>query len=189
MNYITFQKTKAQKSKPTLNICHYTTFEVYHASALNLFHRGVDGLSLFNYDYVPAKERFAMAEGLKGITDECQRAMLRVETKGSCADLRIAARLNGKRLTPCKHEGTELFPPLVVNSASATRDSLKFYTVPLAKLVHGRNRIEIWNLDKRKTACKLLSIELAIYKHRIPPWRQKTAMTTRDASVLAKESR
>ena len=37
----------------------YTTFEGYRDSALNLFHRGVDGLSLFNYDYVPAEKRLA----------------------------------------------------------------------------------------------------------------------------------
>ena len=47
----------------------YTTFEIYRGSAMNLFQRGVDGLSFFNYDYVPADKRLVMAEGLKGITD------------------------------------------------------------------------------------------------------------------------
>jgi hypothetical protein len=61
MNFVTYQN-KDKKRR-------YTTFEVYRASALNLFHRGVDGLSLFNYDYVPGKHRVPMAAGLKGITD------------------------------------------------------------------------------------------------------------------------
>lgn len=61
MNYVTYQ-TKNKERR-------YTTFEIYRASALNLFYRGVDGLSLFNYDYVPSSQRLAMAEGLKRITD------------------------------------------------------------------------------------------------------------------------
>lgn len=61
MNYVTYQKTPKTRR--------YTTIEIYRASALNLFHRGVDGLSLFNYDYVPSKHRLAMTEGLKRITD------------------------------------------------------------------------------------------------------------------------
>ncbi|MES2596208.1 MAG: family 10 glycosylhydrolase [Verrucomicrobiota bacterium] len=65
MNYLTYQ----QSGQPKGSGRRYTTFEVYRASALNLFHRGVDGLSLFNYDYVPSKQRVAMAEGLKRITD------------------------------------------------------------------------------------------------------------------------
>ena len=61
MNYVTYQKTPKKRR--------YTTIEVYRGSALNLFSRGVDGLSLFNYDYVPSKQRLAMTEGLKGIID------------------------------------------------------------------------------------------------------------------------
>jgi hypothetical protein len=64
MNYVTTQNSAVSKFARR-----YTTIPVYHASALNLFSRGVDGLSLFNYDYVPAAEREAMAKGLKGITD------------------------------------------------------------------------------------------------------------------------
>ena len=64
MNYVTRQTGKAGKLARR-----YTTFETYRASALNLFCRGVDGLSLFNYDYVPSNLRVAMAEGLKSITD------------------------------------------------------------------------------------------------------------------------
>jgi hypothetical protein len=65
MNYLTYQESGSPKGSGR----RYTTFETYRASALNLFHRGVDGLSLFNYDYVPADKRLAMAEGLKRITD------------------------------------------------------------------------------------------------------------------------
>ena len=63
MNYVTTQAAKNKYGR------RYTTFEIYRASALNLFSRGVDGLSLFNYDYVPQKQRLPMAEGLKRITD------------------------------------------------------------------------------------------------------------------------
>jgi glycosyl hydrolase family 10 len=64
MNYVVYQNSKVSKFARR-----YTTFEIYRATALNLFYRGVDGLSLFNYDYVPGKVRLAMADGLKGITD------------------------------------------------------------------------------------------------------------------------
>ncbi|MCX7007731.1 MAG: hypothetical protein NTY53_10875 [Kiritimatiellaeota bacterium] len=65
MNYVTYQAPKTAKGFGR----RYTTFEVYRATALNFFARGADGLSLFNYDYVPAKLRPVMAPGLKGITD------------------------------------------------------------------------------------------------------------------------
>ena len=51
------------------NYYRYTTFEIYRASAMNLFSRGVDGLSIFNYDYVPPSKRLAMVPGLRRITD------------------------------------------------------------------------------------------------------------------------
>jgi hypothetical protein len=63
MNYVTYQAPKIKSGR------RYTTFEIYRASALNFFHRGADGLSLFNYDYVPEKLRLPMAKGLKRITD------------------------------------------------------------------------------------------------------------------------
>jgi hypothetical protein len=64
MNYVTAQNSSVSKFARR-----YTTLPVYYASALNLLQRGADGLSLFNYDYVPAAERLRMAKGLKGITD------------------------------------------------------------------------------------------------------------------------
>lgn len=66
MNYVTYQAPKSAEGFGR----RYTTFAVYRATALNFFARGVDGLSLFNYDYVPAKLRPVMAPGLKGLTDE-----------------------------------------------------------------------------------------------------------------------
>ena len=198
MNYITFQNSKVDKYARR-----YTTFEVYRASALNLFHRGVDGLSLFNYDYVPSKQRLAMAEGLKRITDveylktmpknyviypgfgsftatnertielvipdnvtavKFARAVMRIETQNSCAALRIAVWLNGTQLEPCEHEDAELFPPIAQNAGYAAREALKFYTVPLDSLIPGNNQVEIKNLDKEKAACRLFSMELALYR-------------------------
>jgi hypothetical protein len=65
MNYVT-----TQNSKISTFARRYTTPEIYRASALNLFSRGVDGLSLFNFDYLPKPEmRLAMTPVLRGITD------------------------------------------------------------------------------------------------------------------------
>ena len=64
MNYVTYQNSRVSTFARR-----YTTTQTYHASALNLLHRGADGLSLFNTDYVPAAQRAAMTAGLQGITD------------------------------------------------------------------------------------------------------------------------
>lgn len=197
MNYVTAQHPKIKFAR------RYTTFEIYRASALNLLHRGADGLSLFNYDYVPEKQRLSMAEGLKRITDveflkaqaknyviypgfgtfpatdeksfdvvipdnttggQFCRATLRVETKQSCADLEIGVWLNGKPLEPCEHEGTELFPPLAQNESYPTRETVKFFAVPLDLLVSGSNRFEVKNLGKGTTSCQFRSVEIALYR-------------------------
>ncbi len=197
MNYVTHQDGKNQSAR------RYTTPEIYRASALNLLSRGVDGLSLFNYDYVPEKQRVPMAEVLKRITDveylqtmpkdyavyrgfgsfpatnektvelvipdntaqvRFQRAVLRVETRQSCADQHIDVALNGKTLEPCSFEGTELFPPLARNEAYAAPETLKFYAVPLDLLIPGANRVEIKNLDKEKHSCSLYSLEIGLYR-------------------------
>lgn len=65
MNYVTYQAPKNERGLAR----RYTTFEIYRATALNFLHRGADGLSLFNYDYVPAELRVPMTAGLKGIAD------------------------------------------------------------------------------------------------------------------------
>jgi len=197
MNYVTSQHPKSKFAR------RYTTFEAYRASALNLFHRGADGLSLFNYDYVPAKQRLPMAEGLKRITDvgflktqpknyvispgfgtfpatdqktfdviipdnttevRFDRALLRVETRDGCADLEVGVWLNGKALEPCPHEGTELFPPLAQNEGYPTRETVKFFAVPLNLLVSGGNRVEVKNLEKGTTSCQFRSVEIALYR-------------------------
>jgi len=197
MNYVTYQTPKNTSGR------RYTTIPIYRASALNFFHRGVDGLSLFNYDYVPEKLRRPMTEGLKRITDieflktqpkdyvvyrgfgtfpatnektldvvipdntakaRFSRAVLRVETRTSCAEHPISVHLNGKPLAPIPHEETELFPPLAQNEAYPTRDTLKFYAVPLELLVPGSNKIEIKNLDRTRGSCQFVSLEIALYR-------------------------
>ena len=197
MNYVTNQDAKNKFAR------RYTTIEIYRASALNLFHRGADGVSLFNYDYVPEAQRLLMAAGLKQITDieflkaqskdyvvdsgfgtfpatnekalnvvipdntakvKFARAVLRVETRKSCADLQIAVQLNGKPLEPIQREETELFPQLAKNESYATRDTLKFYAVPPDLLVPGANKVEIRNSDKKKASCQFYSIEIALYR-------------------------
>jgi len=67
MNYVTYQHPRAGPNLPYVR--RYTTLPTYYASALNFFSRGADGLSLFNFDYIPADQRLPMAEGLKRITD------------------------------------------------------------------------------------------------------------------------
>lgn len=199
MNYLTYEGPRKIEGSGR----RYTSFEIYRGSALNLFHRGVDGLSLFNYDYVPADRRVAMAEGLKKITDldflrqaskdyviyagfgtfpakdertievvipddttkvRFDRAVLRVETRKNCAGLEIGVWLNGEALEPLAHEGTELFPPVEQNRAYPAAEVLKFYTVPLERIVSGKNTVGISNLSKEKRACELVSMELAIYR-------------------------
>lgn len=196
MNYVTAQNPRDKFAR------RYTTPEIYRASAMNLLHRGSDGLSLFNFDYVPAKLRLAMADCLEGITDVgflegrsknyvvypgfgtfpaddekavdviipddaaqggFGRAVLRVETRQSCADLRLGVWLNGKPLEPCDHEGAELFPPLAENEGYPKRDAVKFFAVPLRLLERGKNRVELKNLDRGKKSCRFQSLEIALY--------------------------
>jgi hypothetical protein len=64
MNYVTAQNSAVSKFARR-----YTVLPIYYAAALNLFHRGADGLSFFNFDYAPAALRPSMNAGLKKITD------------------------------------------------------------------------------------------------------------------------
>ena len=93
------------------------------------------------------------------------KAVLRVEAVESCRDLNIGAWLNGKRLLPYEHEGTELFAPVVHTSHGypAARN-LKFYAVPLRDVIPGTNKLEIRNLDKKRASCQILSLELGFYR-------------------------
>jgi hypothetical protein len=198
MNYVTYQNSKVSKYARR-----YTTIPAYHASALNLLHRGADGLSLFNYDYVPANQRLAMAPGLTRITDveflktrpkhyvvssgfgslpatneamidlvvpddtaevTFDRAVLRMETQESCEGSQITVRLNGEQLRPCEHRDATLFPPLAQNAGYAARETLKFYAVPLDLMIPGDNKVEIKNLDRAKTSCNFVSLELGLYR-------------------------
>ncbi|MES2697596.1 MAG: hypothetical protein V4773_29290 [Verrucomicrobiota bacterium] len=199
MNYVTYQaprRTGATNRR-------YTTFEIYRASALNLFHRGVDGLSLFNYDYVPAAQRVPMAAGLRGITDRdylrqsaknyaiyagfgtfpakdektielviaddtsrvrFERAILRVETRRGAPAPEIEAEWNKTPLTPLAREETELFPPLAQNEAYPARAALRFFTVPLERIVPGRNTLRLANRQRTTRSCEFVSMELGLYR-------------------------
>ena len=199
MNYLTYQESR--KSGGTGR--RYTTFETYRASALNLFHRGVDGLSLFNYDYVPAKQRTEMAAGLKRITDldflrqaskdyvissgfgtfpakndrtldltipddtkqvHFDHAVLRIETRKDCTKQQIGVWLNGEPLQSLTPEQSELFPPVEKNTAYPEPQVLKFYTVPLDRIISGKNTVKISNFDQKMESCELCSMELALYR-------------------------
>jgi hypothetical protein len=198
MNYVTAQNSAVSKFARR-----YTTMPVYYAAALSLLRRGADGLSLFNYDYVPAPQRMALSKGLKGIVDvarlEAQpkdyvvtpnfgslpatneksirlfiaddtkkvkftSAVLRVETKAPNAPLRIEASLNGRPLAPAERAEVELFPPLAANAGYPTRETVRFYAVPLDAVVMGVNAVGLRNLDRAKGSCTFQSIELALYR-------------------------
>lgn len=92
------------------------------------------------------------------------KAVLRVETDKPCADLDISASLNGTKLEMFEPSDTELFKPISVNEASAARDCLKFYKVPLGKIICGENTIDIKNLSAAKASRKYVSIELGVYE-------------------------
>lgn len=199
MNYVTYQVSGSEGKTGR----RYTTFETYRGSALNLFHRGVDGLSLFNYDYVPYDKRVDMAKGLKHITDQeflrkasknyvissgfgtfpatnessidlvipddtsqvkFDRAILRVETRSDSSTRDMGVRLNGQSLKPLAHEGTELFPRVAENLSHPAAETVKFFTVPLNRIITGLNKIEISNLDLKKGNFGLRSMELALYR-------------------------
>lgn len=172
--------------------------ETYHKTR-----EATDCKCLFNYDYVPSKQRPAMTEGLKRITDveflkttskdyaiypgfgtfpagnektlriiipddtsavKFSRAVMRIETKQDCSDLQIDVSLNGTRLEPCEHEGTELFAPVAQNESYPTAERLKFYAVPLDLLLSSVNTIHIKNVDREKRSVNLFSIELGLYR-------------------------
>jgi hypothetical protein len=208
MHYI-IHKVRMPRERDGLR---YTNFETYRGTALNFFHRGADGICMFNYDYVPSDVRFSgMAEGLKGITDveylkgvsknyveyasrdrvysagsplpakdEVQvdvvipdntsamrfdKAVLRVETKNSCEDQEIGVWLNETGLKECTLEGVELFPPVqVTKKGYAQREAVKFFMVPLEKIVVGKNEVKIRNLDKSKGVCEFMSLEIGLYR-------------------------
>lgn len=200
MNYVTYQSPRLEKGFHR----RYTTFEIYRGSALNLFHRGVYGLSLFNYDYVPAEQRIPMTEGLRRITDleflrhasknyalyagfgtfpaknektvelvvpddtaqiRFARAVLRIETRHDCTGLTIGTWLNGTALEEVVHERAELFPPVTQNPAYPTPGVLKFYSVPLAQIISGKNTIRLSNLEPEKGACEFFSLELGVFQN------------------------
>ena len=95
--------------------------------------------------------------------DAFARAVLRVETRNPCTDLTIVAQVNGMRLQACDYEGRELFAPLADNAGYASRDTLKFYAVPLDLLVLGNNRVAIDNSDKTTKPCTFVTMELGLF--------------------------
>ena len=109
----------------------------------------------------PNEKRFAMfiADELPGCF---QKATLRFETKVTCADVPVAAWVNGAQLQEFASPEPELFPPLAVNRASPKRANLKFFTVPLAALKFGVNQVEVKKLSGSKK-CDFVSAELALY--------------------------
>jgi hypothetical protein len=197
MNYVTDQSNK----NPSVR--RYTTVAAYRGAALNLLSRGADGLSLFNVDYVPEKQRLPMTEGLRRITNVAflrttskdyvitrrfgslpatntatirvvipddtrqvafERAVLRVETKASCADRDIEVWVNGKQLSPCTVESPELFPAIAQNDCYPAREMLKFYALPPHVLAPGHNEVKILGRDRKPTPCIFVSVEIALYR-------------------------
>lgn len=93
----------------------------------------------------------------------CRRAVLRFETRADSRNLRIEAQVNGIKLEEDATSETELFPPLTVNKASARRENVRFFTVPVPALKFGVNRLEVTNRDRQAKHCDFISAELALY--------------------------
>lgn len=91
------------------------------------------------------------------------RAVLRIETKAESQGLRIVASVNSTNLEEVFPAEPEVFPPLAVNSASARRERLRFFAVPVAVLRFGVNQIAVRNLDAARQSCDFVSSELALY--------------------------
>ena len=87
-----------------------------------------------------------------------------MEEREGCAVLGLGVWLNGKQLQECEHEGVELCPPVAKNEGYATRNCVKFYTVPLDLLAAGKNVVTIENLGREKRSCRLFSLEIALYR-------------------------
>jgi len=129
------------------------------------------------YVMVPFQERL-MAESNKWPKDEFiadvvipddtskvkfSRAILRVETLESSTDLNLAVTLNGKLLQPCEYEDTEFSPPIKTTPHGyPTADKLKFFAVPLADIIPGKNKFEVRNLDKAKSSVGIYTLELRL---------------------------
>ncbi|MDB6007345.1 MAG: hypothetical protein JWR15_4332 [Prosthecobacter sp.] len=67
-------------------------------------------------------------------------AVLRVDAKTDFTGVQIGVWLNGEALEPLTHEGTELFAPVAKNSAYPAREVLKFYALPLNRIIAGKTR-------------------------------------------------
>jgi len=93
----------------------------------------------------------------------CAKAALRFETKKPCKDLRVEAWVNGRKLEAYTCAETELFPPIMVNKASAKMENLKFFVVPVSALRFGINRVQVKNVDRGKQPCDFASAELGLY--------------------------
>lgn len=108
------------------------------------------------------QQRFPIfiADAVPGIF---QKAVLRFETKAACANISVAASVNGVKLQEYAASQPELFPPLTVNRASAKRENLKFFTVPLSALKFGVNQVEVKNAPGGKK-CDFVSAELGLYQ-------------------------
>ncbi|MBI5689009.1 MAG: family 10 glycosylhydrolase [Verrucomicrobia bacterium] len=94
---------------------------------------------------------------------DATRAVLRIETKAESQGLKMEASVNGSDLEEVFPAEPELFPPLAVNNASARRERLRFFAVPVAVLKFGVNQVAVRNLETNRKSCDFISSELALY--------------------------
>lgn len=92
------------------------------------------------------------------------KAVLRLETRAPSQDLRVEASVNGVKVEALASSEPELFPPVAVNNASAKRENVRFFTVPVSALKFGVNRIQVKNLDRGTKSCDFVSSELGLYQ-------------------------
>jgi hypothetical protein len=114
----------------------------------------------------PAKNQksFQMFVAIE-LPGRCRKAVLRFETKQSCAGLQINAWVNGFKLEPFATSQAELFPPLTLNRAGPHLSQVKFFAVPLSALHFGANQIAVNNAGGEARPCDFMSAELALYTH------------------------
>ena len=108
------------------------------------------------------------------------RAVLRVELRpwlhhessnnteslhyGSLKNIKIGVWFNGIKLDSYLHKGDELFKPIIINEAYPRHETLRFYTVPLEKIISGENEVVIRNIDRETVSCEFNSLEIALYR-------------------------
>lgn len=91
-----------------------------------------------------------------------KNAVIRFETDQPSNRNQIEAWINGIKLKEYQSPSTELFASTMANNASAKKENLRFFTIPLSILKYGSNQVRVKNTSK-DMACTFISSELGLY--------------------------